>query len=93
MKLDVVARSGVLFSGEVSSVVVPAYNGEMGILPGREPIMAVVHKGTVRFVRSDGVAQSINIGAGFVTVDEDHISVVVENYDDETATEIAGIQS
>lgn len=79
MKLDIVARSGVLFEGEVSQVVVPAYDGELGILPGRAPIMAVVNPGDVRFSTTGGASDSIRVGSGFLTVDDDVITVVVEN--------------
>ncbi|NLW13749.1 MAG: F0F1 ATP synthase subunit epsilon [Trueperella sp.] len=82
MKLEVVARAGVLFEGEVSDVVVPAFHGEMGILPRRAPIMAVVHQGQLRFTQN-GEKKSVEVGDGFVTVDQDHITVVVENYDED----------
>ncbi|MDP9806757.1 F-type H+-transporting ATPase subunit epsilon [Trueperella bonasi] len=80
MKLEVVARGGVLFEGEVSDVVVPAFHGEMGILPGRAPVMAVVRQGEVRFTEN-GQKNSVEVGDGFLTVDDDHVIVVVENYD------------
>lgn len=80
MKLDIVARSGPLYSGEVSEVVVPAYNGELGILPGRAPVMAVIVPGKVRFT-GEGGQETIAVGKGFLTVDSDEIMVVVENVD------------
>ncbi|VEI13768.1 F0F1 ATP synthase subunit epsilon [Trueperella bialowiezensis] len=82
MRLEIVARRGVLFEGEVSDVVLPAFHGEMGILPRRSPVMAVVRQGTIRFTE-DGQKKSVEIGDGFATVDSDHIRVVVENFDED----------
>ncbi|WP_216379187.1 ATP synthase F1 subunit epsilon [Arcanobacterium phocae] len=82
MKLDIVARSGVLYSGEVSEIVVPAYDGELGILPGRAPVLSVVMPGPVRFVTSTGDKQEIVVGKGFLTVDHDAVMVVVENHEE-----------
>lgn len=84
MKLEIVARAGALYRGEVSEVVVPAYNGEMGILPGHAPIMAVIYKGTVRFVENSE-KKTVEVGNGFMTVDQDDITIVVENFDDNEA--------
>ncbi len=82
MKLEIVARAGSLFEGEVSDVVVPAFHGEMGILPRRAPVMAVVRQGAVRFTEN-GEKKSVEVGDGFLTVDQDHVTVVVENYDED----------
>ncbi len=82
MKLQVVARAGVLFEGEVSDVVVPAFHGELGILPRRSPVMSVVRQGNVRFTEN-GKKKSVSVGDGFLTVDQDNITIVVENYDED----------
>jgi len=48
MKLDIVSPEGVLFSGEVNSVVVPGVNGAFEILNNHAPIIALLDKGEVR---------------------------------------------
>ncbi|MFY9263730.1 MAG: F0F1 ATP synthase subunit epsilon [Actinomycetaceae bacterium] len=89
MKLTIVSRSGGLFEGEVTDVVVPAYNGEMGILPKRSPILAVLNPGVVRFTTPDGKKLRANTGLGLLTVDNDEIMVVVGegSFDSEVAAE------
>lgn len=79
MKLDIVARSGVLFDGEATSVVVPALDGELGILPGHTPLLAVLNPGTVRFTKADGTEGAFTTTRGFVTVDTDVVSIVVDS--------------
>lgn len=78
MKVDIVARSGELWSGEADSVSVPAFDGEMGILDGREPVLAVLRPGVVR-VGSGGNEQSFEIPQGFVVVDTDVVTIVVDD--------------
>ncbi|USR79722.1 ATP synthase F1 subunit epsilon [Arcanobacterium pinnipediorum] len=80
MKLEIVARAGEIFSGTVKEIVVPAYDGELGILPGRAPILAVLKPGTVRYVTQTGEREEIRVGKGFLTVDHDEVMIVVENY-------------
>lgn len=79
MKLEVVAQSGELFSGEVSEVVVNASEGELGILPGHTPLLGVIAPGKVRYRTADGSRGEILTSNGFVTVDSDNIMVVVES--------------
>ncbi|UNX53973.1 F0F1 ATP synthase subunit epsilon [Georgenia sp. TF02-10] len=67
-----------LWTGEASSVVVPASNGDLGILTGRQPVLAVLRPGTVRITPPAGAGTEIEVAEGFVSVDEDNVMVVVE---------------
>ena len=78
MKLEIVERSGLAFSGEVSSVVVPMVTGELGILPGHTPLLGVLQAGEVRYTTLDGVQHREPTGEGFVTLDDDEVMVVVD---------------
>lgn len=79
MRVDVVATNEVLWQGEASSVVVPAWDGQMGILPGREPILAVLRPGTVKVKSEGSQVTNIEVRQGFVSVDDDVVTVVVDN--------------
>ncbi len=79
MKLQVVARSGEIFAGEVTEVVVTAVDGELGILPGHTPLLAVLVPGSLRFTTIDGQKQQLRTNNGFVTVDSDEVKVVIES--------------
>lgn len=78
MKLQIVSRTGAIFDGDVSEVVLPATDGELGILPGHTPLLAILVPGTVRFVTSDGVRHTFETTNGLVTFEEDEIIVVVD---------------
>lgn len=79
MKLDIISRRGVIFTGQVSEVVVPAYEGEMGILPGHAPVLAVLVPGKVRYTTDSGQKNYAEISNGFMTVDSDNIRILVES--------------
>ncbi len=48
MKLDIVTPEGVLFSGEVDSVLAPGVFGEFEILNNHAPIVSILQKGLLR---------------------------------------------
>ncbi|AYD90181.1 F0F1 ATP synthase subunit epsilon [Actinomyces lilanjuaniae] len=48
LSIEVVSPSGHLWSGDAAQLSVPLVDGEMGVLPGRQPILAVIGSGLVR---------------------------------------------
>lgn len=45
MKVDIVTPVGVKFSGEAASVTAPGVMGDVGILPGHQPMLAALRTG------------------------------------------------
>ncbi|MDO5495442.1 MAG: F0F1 ATP synthase subunit epsilon [bacterium] len=78
MRVEIVSPEEVLWEGEASSVVVPAFTGDLGILPGRQPVLAILREGDVRVTPTGGEQVSFPITAGFVAVDTD-VEIVVDN--------------
>lgn len=79
LKVDVVSTTQVLWSGEATSVTVPAVDGEVGILTGRQPLLAVLRPGEVRVTPASGQQVAFGARQGFVSVDADVVTVVVDN--------------
>ncbi|MDD7384558.1 MAG: F0F1 ATP synthase subunit epsilon [Actinomycetaceae bacterium] len=75
MEVEIVEPSGVIWKGEARSVTAPSVDGEVGILAGHTPLMAVLQDGIVRVHTSDD-EHRFAITSGFMTVESDHISVV-----------------
>ncbi len=68
-----------MWRGEASFVAVPADEGEMGFLPGRQPVLAVLQPGIVRIIPADGgETLRFEIEGGFVSVDVD-VEIVVSD--------------
>jgi F-type H+-transporting ATPase subunit epsilon len=77
LKVSVISPESVLFEGEVSSVVAPAFDGEVGILENHAPMMTLLGTGTLRL----GAAASekrFNIEGGFLQVVENNVRIVTE---------------
>jgi F-type H+-transporting ATPase subunit epsilon len=77
LKVSVISPESVLFEGEVSSVVAPAFDGEVGILQNHAPMMTLLGTGTLRL----GAAASekrFNIEGGFLQVVENNVRIVTE---------------
>lgn len=80
LDVELVAADHKVWSGEASMVSAPAADGEIGILPGHEPILAILRAGTVRITPVGGSApRHVTIDSGFLSVDDDRVTVVVDN--------------
>ncbi|MBP3222986.1 MAG: F0F1 ATP synthase subunit epsilon [Actinomycetaceae bacterium] len=77
LQVDIVSRKGEVWSGESKSVVFPSLEGDVGILPGHTPMMALLREGNVSVKAVDG-EQKFHVTDGFVTVDQDRVYVVSE---------------
>jgi F-type H+-transporting ATPase subunit epsilon len=75
LKLSVISPEAVLFQGETDSVVAPAYDGEIGILTGHAPLMALLGNGVLRL---GGSGQRFNVNGGFLQVINNDVRVVTE---------------
>ncbi|HSH46858.1 MAG TPA: F0F1 ATP synthase subunit epsilon [Longimicrobiales bacterium] len=72
----ITARSTV-FEGEADMVVAPAWDGEVGILRGHAPMMALLGEGELRITR-DGTEERFLVSGGFLQVVDDVVSVLSE---------------
>ena len=78
LEVDLVAADRKVWSGEASMVSAPAADGDIGILPGHAPVLAVLRPGTVRITDMSGSVHTVKVDAGFLSVDSDQVSVVVD---------------
>jgi F-type H+-transporting ATPase subunit epsilon len=77
MRVSVVSPEQVLFEGAATSVVLPAYDGLMGILPRHAPMLALLGRGLMTVKTAEGHRQ-FRVGGGFVQVRADVVRVVAE---------------
>jgi F-type H+-transporting ATPase subunit epsilon len=76
LKVSVISPESVLFEGEAESVVAPAYDGELGILTGHAPLMALLGNGELRL--GGGSGRRFIISGGFMQVFNNDVRVVTE---------------
>jgi F-type H+-transporting ATPase subunit epsilon len=73
LKVSVISPESVLFEGEVTSVVAPAFDGDVGILSDHAPMMTLLGKGLLRLD-----SKQFNIEGGFLQVVENNVRIVTE---------------
>ena len=76
LKVSVVAADHEVWSGEASMIVARTVEGEIGILPGHEPMLAILASGEVRVTLSSGEKIVAEAADGFLSVANDVVSIV-----------------
>ncbi len=79
LTVSVISPERVLFEGSAKSIVAPAFDGEVGIMPMHAPMMTLLGKGTLRVETSDSGTQRFEVNGGFLQVAEDQVRVVTES--------------
>ncbi|MBO0922377.1 F0F1 ATP synthase subunit epsilon [Cellulomonas sp. zg-ZUI222] len=91
LEVDVVAADGKVWSGTARLVSAPAADGDIGILAGHTPILSVLRPGAVRVVPAGGGAPlSWDVDGGFLSVDSDLVTVVVDSVSGSAGTAPTG---
>ena len=84
IKVSVISPERVLFEGEVDALVVPAFDGEVGILSGHAPMMTLLGRGELR-LGAGATARRVSVAGGFLQVVDDQVRVVTEQASELTA--------
>ena len=82
LEVELVAADRSVWSGEARMISAPAADGDIGILPGHSPVLTVLRAGAVRITPVDGAVRTVRIDAGFMSVDADRVTVVVDTAQD-----------
>src|SRR5205085_9106968 len=75
--LVVVTRERKIVEADADEVILPAYNGEIGVLPGHTPLLAVLKVGIMRY-REGGKTSSLVLSWGFAEVLPERVIVMAE---------------
>lgn len=78
-KLDVVTPDRVFFEDETDMVIVKTTEGDIGILYDHEPLVAPLRIGSMRVRLEDQTFKWAACAAGFLTVSEEKVTVVVDS--------------
>ena len=77
LHVSVISPESALYEGDATSVVAPAFDGEVGILTGHAPMMTLLGKGELR-IEGAGAAREFNVEGGFLQVVDNKVRVVTE---------------
>ena len=76
LKLEVVSAAKMVWEGEALNVIARTSEGNIGILPGHEPMMAALVPCMVEIVSSDGRTEILAIDGGLLAVAQGHVRVL-----------------
>jgi len=77
LHLVVVTRERKIVEIDVDEVILPGYEGELGILPGHTPLLAMLKIGQMRY-RNGSTVERLVISWGFAEVLPDRVIVMAE---------------
>jgi F-type H+-transporting ATPase subunit epsilon len=76
LQVHVVSADNEVYSGVATMVVARTVDGEIGILPGHEPMLAILAGGDVRVTGNDGSKVTARADGGFLSVENNNVSIV-----------------
>ena len=78
LTVSLVAVDRKVWTGVAKVVVAKTVEGEMGIMPAHEPVLAILSDGTVRVEPLEGAKLVFAVHGGFFSVDSDRVTILAE---------------
>ena len=75
LTVSLVSAENEVWSGQAKQIIARTVIGEIGILPGHEPVLAILAAGEVR-ITADGAVFTANAEDGFLSVEHDTVTIV-----------------
>lgn len=76
--LEIVSPDRLLLSQPVDMVVVPAAEGEMGVLPGHAPMIVLLQGGTITLHEGGRATSRLYVSGGFAEVTPERCTVLAD---------------
>ncbi|MGM0471025.1 MAG: F0F1 ATP synthase subunit epsilon [Bacillota bacterium] len=77
VQVDILTAERVVYSEEVEMVIVPAIDGDLGILPNHAPLITGLDIGEIK-IKQDGKEYEIATSGGFMEVNPDQINILAD---------------
>jgi F-type H+-transporting ATPase subunit epsilon len=79
LNIEIISPTGYLYNGLAYMIVIPAQEGEMGIMSHHESVITSLNAGKITLYDSkEKIIQEFIIGGGFVELLEDRLLVLVD---------------
>jgi len=76
LRVEVVSANRLVWSGEAVNVIARTVEGDIGILPGHEPILAVLVPCAAEILTVDGTREVVVVDGGFISVADNRVSIL-----------------
>jgi F-type H+-transporting ATPase subunit epsilon len=77
--LEIVTPERLLMSRAVDMVVIPASEGEMGVLVGHAPMLVLLRGGEIRLYENNQVTDRLFVSGGFAEVTPERVTVLAND--------------
>jgi len=79
LEVEIVAADHFVWSGAATLVRARTIDGEIGILPGHSPILAILAEGEIAIQPVSGERLLVAVDGGFFSVDTNRVVIVADN--------------
>ncbi|WP_232547746.1 F0F1 ATP synthase subunit epsilon [Propioniciclava soli] len=76
LRVEVVSADGVIWEGEAESVIARTTEGDIGILPNHEPLLAVLVPSAAEVLSSEGNREIVALDGGFLSVAGNRVAIL-----------------
>jgi F-type H+-transporting ATPase subunit epsilon len=76
VNLEIVSPDKLLLSRPVDMVVIPASEGDMGVLEGHTPMIVMLRGGTIDLYEGDRITERLFVNGGFAEVTPERCTVL-----------------
>jgi F-type H+-transporting ATPase subunit epsilon len=88
LQVQVVSPSRIVFQGTASALVVPAWDGKLGVLPGHAPMLALLGAGPLSVEYPGGGGDVFHVVGGVMKVERDIVTLLTEYAGTEPLAEV-----
>ncbi|MCC3267069.1 F0F1 ATP synthase subunit epsilon [Arthrobacter gengyunqii] len=79
LEVEIVAADHFVWSGAAKMVKARTSEGDVGILPGHTPLLAILAEGEMSIEPVSGARFTVNVDGGFFSVDSNRVVIVADN--------------
>jgi len=77
--LEIVSPDKLLLSRPVDMVVIPAGEGDIGVLPGHTPMIVLLRGGTIALYDGETITDRLFVGGGFAEITPERCTVLAND--------------
>ena len=78
MDVEVVSAERVVWSGQATNIIARTVDGDIGILPGHEPVVGILVPGGVEVYTTENTREIVAVDGGFISVGQGRVSILSE---------------
>jgi len=81
LQVEFVSTDRKIWAGQAARIVVRTVDGDMGVLPGHAPVLALMAPGQVRIRPADEDAETVEVevDGGFLSIEHDRVVLVSDS--------------